>query len=100
MITSGNPHNGVLLPIDAVQYWFFTADAGDTLEITIDPIDNGDPHILIYEPGAQELAAIDDGAEGQTETGTITLSTTGMYAIRVTEYNSQQMTYSLSINLQ
>jgi hypothetical protein len=100
MIASGNPHSGVLLPIDGIHYWFFTADAGDTLEVTVAPTDNGDPQILIYEPGAQELTSIDFGVEGQTETDTITLSTTGMYAIRVTEAFYLQMTYNLSINLQ
>jgi hypothetical protein len=46
------------------------------------------------------LTSVDDGVDGQTETGTITLPTTGMYAIRITEVFSQQMTYNLSINLQ
>jgi hypothetical protein len=100
MITSGNPHSGVLLPIDGVHYWFFTANAGDVLEITLDPAENVDPAIDLYEPGAQYLTSVDDGVDGQTETGTITLNTTGMYAIRVTEVFSQQMTYNLSINLQ
>ncbi len=99
-ITSGNPHSGVILPVDAVHYWFFTANAGDDLTLTLDPIEELDPAVFLYEPGAQFLTTIDNGVEGQTETETITLSTTGMYVIQVIEYYSEQMTYSLSINLQ
>jgi hypothetical protein len=100
MIQSGAPRNSVQLPIDAVHYWFFTANAGDDLTIRIDPAEEVDPSLDLYEPGGEKLMNIDNNFDGQEELQEVTLGTTGMYAIRVTEVFSQQMTYDLSITLQ
>lgn len=100
MIASGNPRSAVSLPIDAVHYWFFQGNAGSNLIITLDPTEAVDPSIDLFEPGGQYLMTIDAGVDGQGETETLTLSTTGLYAIRVSEIYSQLMTYDLEINIQ
>jgi hypothetical protein len=100
LLQSGQPRNGAQLPVDGVHLWFFSANAGDDLTLTLDPAGQEDPTIDIYEPGGTFMDFVDDGVEGQTETYTVTLSTTGMYALRISEVFSQMMTYDLLITLE
>jgi hypothetical protein len=99
-LESGSPHSGVQLAADAIHYWFFSASEGDILTISVDPVEAVDPYIEIFEPGGSFLDFLDDGEDGDSETGEFTLSTAGMYAIGVTDIVSRPMTYSLEITLE
>jgi hypothetical protein len=98
-IEPGTPRNAVQLPIDTTHFWFFTASAGDTLTLNLDPDEMADPIIDLFEPGGVFLDDVDDGEVGDSESQQITLSTTGMYIMRVWEYDFKVMTYNLSITL-
>lgn len=99
-LTSGMPRNGLSLPENAVHYWFFTGNAGRNLTLRVTPIDQGDPVIDLYGPRAEYLQFMDDGGSGEAETLTLTLPGTGLYAIRVSEYRSEQTGYGIEITLQ
>lgn len=100
LLQSGQRRSGVQMPIDGVHLWFFSANAGDVLTLTLDPAGQEDPTIDIYEPGGTFMDFVDAGVEGQTETFNVTLSTTGMYALRISEVFSEAMTYDLLITLE
>jgi len=100
MISPGSPRNGLQLAAGAIQFWFFTAKAGDTMGIRLKPQGEADLAADLYQPGGVYAGAIDNGYEGEEEYKEVTLTETGLHAIRVFEYYAaQSMTFDLEISL-
>lgn len=100
LIDAGNPRSNISLEADSVHFWFFTAESGRNLTIRVIPDAQGDPVFYLYGPGAEYIDAIDNGFEGDEEIFQDTLPETGLYAIRVYEFNYAPMTYRLEITFQ
>ena len=99
IVTPGSPRSAVVMPADSVHYWFFTANAGDDLTLTVRP-NAGDPIIDLYGPGAEYIESIDEGGEGEDEVFEVTLTTTGLHAIRLMEIDGLSMTYDIEVTLE
>ena len=100
VLTSGSPRSAVQLPLEGVHLWFFMATAGDDLTVHIDPVENLDPAADLYGPEAEYLEAIDDGFDGEEELFEITLTSTGLHALRIVEIASEILTYDVEITLE
>ena len=98
IIAPGSPRNGVSLPTDAMQFWFFAGSAGDQLTVTLDPT-SGDPYFDLYGPGAEYLTSVDEGFDNEAETLEMTLDQTGLYGIAIGEIEGAAISYDLSIAL-
>jgi hypothetical protein len=79
----------------------FEGRAGDTWRITVDPEDNFDPQIRLYEPQGSELAYNDDGAAGSLAAEMVViLPADGTYRLlveAVAKGNGVTGTYWLSV---
>jgi hypothetical protein len=85
-------------PLDTDDYWFFSAAAGETLTMQITPLDEMDAYVELYGPDAQLLETIDDGFGGDAELlEDYPLTESGMYGIRVGEFDFEPMTYEIVI---
>lgn len=100
LIDPGNPRSNVAIEADSVHFWFFTAESGRNITIRVVPDAQGDPVFYLYGPGAEYIDAIDNGFEGDEEIFQDTLTATGLYAIRIYEFNYAPMTYRLEIAFQ
>ncbi|MFO7662604.1 MAG: hypothetical protein R6X18_08410 [Chloroflexota bacterium] len=100
LISPGSPQSNITLPADEVHFWFFFGDSGRnvTIELTLDS--QTDPILDFYGPGAEYIDSIDEGLDGQGETYTTQLMSTGLFAIRVSELNFSPMVYSLLVTIQ
>jgi len=99
IITPGSPKIGVQLPPKTIQFWFFTAKAGDTVAIRLKPLDDVDASSDLYGPGGVYVSTIDNNYEGEEEYKEVTLTETGLHAIRVFEYYiTDPMKYDLEIS--
>jgi hypothetical protein len=98
MVAPGTPRNAVQLVENGVNYWFFVGEAGDNVTIVVDP-SSGDPYVDLYGPGAEYLTSADAGFDGETETLTFALATTGLHAISIAEIEGLDITYNLSVTL-
>ncbi len=81
------------------HFWLFYGETGDIITITAGPNDSGDLFLELYNPNAKIVSDfVDDGLEGEPEilAGFI-LTNTGLFAIRVGEYNFNPMTYQLVV---
>lgn len=99
IVSPGSPRSAVQMPADAVHYWFFTGSAGDDFSLRLDPV-SGDAIIDLYGPGATYIESIDNGAEGEEEVFELTLTESGLFAIRIMEIDGLSMTYNLAIELE
>ncbi len=98
-VAPGSPRSGVQVPVDNTHFWFFIANAGDQLTITVTPDSASDPYIELYGPDGLDIDSMDEGFEGDVEVLTVDLTDTGMHAIAITDVVGVNMTYSLSITL-
>lgn len=99
IIAPGSPGIGIQLPSQAIQFWFFTAKAGDTVAIRLKPIDDVDASADLYGPGGVYKTDLDNNYEGEEEYKEVTLTETGLHAIRVFEYyRNDSMKYDLEIS--
>jgi hypothetical protein len=85
----------------AQRGYTFDGRAGDTWRITVDPEDNFDPQIRLYEPQGSELAYNDDEVAGSLAAGMVViLPADGAYRLLVeaaAKGNAVTGTYWLSV---
>jgi len=99
ILTPGAPRTGMRLPEGTIQFWFFMAEAGDVVAIRLKPVGDSDAAADLYGPGGVYISTIDSGYEGEEEYREVTLSETGLHAIRVFEYYVvEPMTFDLEIS--
>lgn len=97
-VTPSTPISSTL-PQNTEHFWFYESTISETLTITANPDDTTDVFIELYSPEATRLspAFVNAGANGITETYTHTLSATGMYLIRIGEWNFDAGTYQVTV---
>ncbi len=81
------------------HFWFFTGSAGETVTITGVPGNGGDLFLELYDAaGENALGFVDEGISGNSEmiSGYI-LPATGIYGIRVGEYDFRGVSYQLTL---
>ena len=96
-LTPNAPQNGNV-EADTDHFWFFNASSGDSVSFTITPNDNGDPYVELYDPSGSRILTIDDTGSGEVESlNNYTLLDSGMYGIRVAEFDFQRMSYTVEL---
>ena len=89
------------LPLDTDNFWFFNAQSGQHLSFTVTPSDEGDPYVELYNPAVQRLLVIDDNLDGEPESlENYTLLDSGLYAIRIGEFNFLTMDYQITLSVE
>lgn len=99
-LASGQPRSNVNAGLDETHYWFFTGTAGQSATLSLTTGSENDGLLDIYAPGAEYFDTADDGFEGEDESITFTLPTTGMYAVAVSDIDYAPMTYTITLTLQ
>jgi hypothetical protein len=81
------------------HFWFFTGSEGETVTITGVPGNGGDLFLELYAAaGENALGFVDEGIAGNSEIiSDYTLPTTGVYGIRVGEYDFRGVNYQLTV---
>lgn len=81
------------------HFWLFYGETGDVITIMAAPNDSGDLFLELYGPSAEIVSDfVDDGWEGEPEIlSGFTLTNSGLFAIRVGEYNFNPMSYQLVV---
>lgn len=88
-----------LLDAESDHFWYFFGNAGNSVTITVVPNDNGDLFLEVYDPDGINLGGfVDDGAGGEQETTSLVLPDTGMYSIRVGEFEFLPSSYKIMLN--
>jgi hypothetical protein len=100
LISPGSPQSNISLPADEVHFWFFFGDTGRNVTIQLTPDSQTDPILDFYGPGAEYIETVDEGFDGDGETITTPLTSTGLFAIRVSEINFSPMVYTLLVTFQ
>ncbi len=86
------------LPEEYDHFWHFLGTAGEEIRITAVPSGNEDPFIMLYDPRGEDITGfIDGGDAGEDEIFDITLTTTGIYSVRVGEIDFLEMSYTILI---
>lgn len=84
------------LAADNDHFWFFTAQGGESISFSITPESGKDPYIELYDPGGARMRTIDDSGESEVESvDNFTLPDSGMYGIRVAEFDFLPMSYQI-----
>lgn len=88
MMTIGDTVTGNLAA-QTDHFWFFAGNAGETVTITGVPGNGGDLFLKLYDAnGENALGFVDEGIAGNSEIiSDYILPTTGVYGIRVGEYD-------------
>jgi hypothetical protein len=89
-----------MMPQDSEHFWLFAGEDGDTLTITAVPNATTDVFLELYGPDATRISApfINSGGDGVTEQLEFDLQETGLYAIRIGEWNFDPGSYQVSLN--
>jgi hypothetical protein len=88
------------LPADVDYFWFFNGLAGQAASFTITPDGSGDPYIELYDPEGARILTLDDTAIGETESlENYMLLDSGLYSIRVAEFDFQEMDYQIALSI-
>jgi hypothetical protein len=100
LISAGTPQSNISLATEEVHFWFFYGENGRNITIQLTPDSQTDPLLDFFGPGAEYIDTVDEGFEGDTETLTMQITSTGLFAIRVSEINFSPMLYTLSVTNQ
>lgn len=86
------------LPASGEHVWRFEADAATLVSVVLDPADF-DAVLEIYAPDGRQLAALDEGFNGDAEVVSgLELPLTGEYTIHVRSFTGDAGQYTLSLN--
>ncbi len=87
------------IPAETDQFWFFFGVAGDSINVNLAPNGNADVFMDLYEPdGSLMVEPIDvAGPGGAEQLLNYRLPTTGLFGIRVGEYDLQPASYTILI---
>lgn len=81
------------------HFWFFYGEAGDVISFELTPAGDGDLFYDLYAPDTVSLFEfVDEGGAGDPETlFNYTLPTTGLYTIRLGEFNFAAAIYTVTL---
>jgi hypothetical protein len=97
-LTETTPFREGNVEADTDHFWFFNAENGDSLSFEVAPSGNGDPYVELYDPDGSRLLTIDENDGGEAESlDNYTLLDTGMYGIRVAEFDFEPMAYTIRL---
>ena len=86
------------LPDEHDHFWHFVGAAGEVIRITIIPDGDGDPFIKVYDTEAEDISGfVDETGPGEGEIYDITLPASGLYSVRVGEFDFLEMEYTILI---
>ena len=78
------------------HFWFFDVQGGESVSFSITPESGKDPYIELYDPAGARMLTIDDTEGGEVESlDSYTLLDSGMYGIRVAEFEFLPMSYQI-----
>ncbi|RMG96521.1 MAG: hypothetical protein D6706_10085 [Chloroflexi bacterium] len=82
------------------HFWFFLGQSGESINITVTPNDNGDLFLELYDPTTTRISEfVDNGLGGEAESLiAFPLTTTGLYAIRMGEFEFLSSNYQISLS--
>ena len=87
------------LPVDTDHFWFFNALSGESVSFTIAPVGDGDPYIELFDPNAERILVLDDYGAGEPESlENFTVLDSGLYGIRVGDFDFLPMDYQISVS--
>ena len=94
----GAPRSDSLL-IENDHFWFFSAADGETISLQVTPDDLGDAYVELYGPDGSRLLTLDEADVGEAERlDNHNILATGMYAVRIGEFNFGPMSYQIVVN--
>ena len=86
-------------PVDTDHFWFFSASDSETINLQVTPYENADAYVELYGPDGSRLLTLDNTDNGEAEIlNNHSILATGMYAIRVGEFDFEVMSYQIIIN--
>ena len=81
------------------HYWFFNAESGQSVSIDVLPVGGGDPYLELVGPSGSRMLTIDDTGDGELEyLDNYTLLESGLYGLRVAEFDFQPMSYQVTVS--
>ena len=84
---------------DTDHYWFFSATDGDTIDMRITPNGDADAYVELYGPDGSRLLTLDHNGGGEAEVlVNQIIYATGMYGIRVGEFDFDAMSYQIVVS--
>jgi hypothetical protein len=88
-----------MLP-DSDNFWFFVGSAGDVISFTITPNKSADLFFDMYNPAGEKVVNFTDkGVNGEAESlANYRLGDSGIYSIRVGEYDFEAANYTISLS--
>jgi hypothetical protein len=97
-LTEGVARNDSI-PENVDHFWFFNAESGQSVSIDVMPADDGDPYLELYDPEGSRMLTIDDTGAGELEyLDNYTLLKTGLYGLRVAEFDFLPMSYQVTVS--
>jgi hypothetical protein len=86
--------------VDSDHFWFFSASDGESINMKVTPYQDADAYVELYgTDGSRLLPPLDNGNEGEAEIlDNHSILATGMYAIRIGEYEFNAMSYQVVLN--
>ncbi len=85
------------LPARSYHIWHFLGDAGDIVNISLDPTDDSDLILIFYGPDMLQLERVDQEGPGGPELLSYILDIDGFYSILVQEYVGMVSEYDLAL---
>lgn len=87
------------LGMDHDHFWFFNATDGDSITMQVRPSGNEDPYVELYGPDGALLQTVDDTGSGEAEElSNFSILASGMYAVRVGEFDFEPMSYQIVVD--
>jgi hypothetical protein len=87
------------LPEDNDHFWFFSASDSETINLRVTPYEDADAYVELYGPDGSRLLTLDDNDSGEAEIlDNHSILATGMYGIRVGEFDFAAMSYQIILN--
>ena len=86
------------LPEKSDHFWFFSASDGETISLRVSPKNQGDVYLELYGTNGSRLLTIDSYGSGKAEAlENYSILATGMYGIRVGEFDFAAMSYDIVV---
>lgn len=86
------------LAVDNDHFWFFAANDGESINLVVTPTDERDPYVELYGPNGSLLETIDRTGGGEAEElNDFPMLATGMYSVRVGEFDFEPMSYLIIV---
>lgn len=98
-LTYGGNAANISLLAENDHFWHFMGTAGDHIRLQLTPVGNADLFMKLYDPAAEDITGfIDEQGAGEVEIFTFTLPDTGLYSVRVGEFEYLAAEYTLSLS--